>query len=125
MRNSPGPTFTTEGLRELAEAVAPELRRHGSRELFRRLAREQHNLRAAMSWALEHHEPELCVRLAVALEEFWPQEAPLDGARWLTTGLEAAGERLPAPLLARALATLADRLSVPGRRSTNASSSST
>ena len=62
---------------------------------------ERANLRAALEWSLDA-DPELGLRLAVALEYFWLANSPFEGRRWLGELLERASE-IPEELRARAL----------------------
>jgi predicted ATPase/DNA-binding SARP family transcriptional activator len=64
--------------------------------------REQHNIRAALEWSLAEDELELGLELAVALENYWVTNAPLEGKRWLGQLLERAAG-LHGELCARAL----------------------
>jgi predicted ATPase/class 3 adenylate cyclase len=61
------------------------------------------NFRRALDWAVEEGDPELGVRLMVALEQFWVGQAPFEGRLWL----ERLLARIPdeSPLRARALLT--------------------
>jgi predicted ATPase len=63
--------------------------------------RERDNVHAALGWALRS-DPELGLRLAVALEEFWFTNEPFNGMRWFQALLEEAHE-VPPRLTARAL----------------------
>jgi predicted ATPase/class 3 adenylate cyclase len=63
---------------------------------------EQHNLRAAMDWTVDA-DPELGLRLAVALENFWVTQDSTEGVRRFETLLERAGD---VDLALRARATL-------------------
>jgi predicted ATPase/class 3 adenylate cyclase len=62
---------------------------------------EQHNLRAAIDWATSA-DPELGLRLAIALENFWVTNDPREGARRFEALLERAAD-VPIELRARAL----------------------
>jgi predicted ATPase/transcriptional regulator with XRE-family HTH domain len=76
----------------VAEEVAPQLRGPDRLQCLNRLAEEHDNLRAALSWAQEHGEVELGLRLAVALSRFWEIRGYLaEGRRWLTALLPGAG----------------------------------
>ena len=62
-----------------------------------RLERDHDNLRAAISWLLEH-EPARALEMAAGMAALWLLRAHLrEGCRWLDRALEAA----PAPTLAR------------------------
>lgn len=53
-----------------------------------RLDREQDNLRAALRWAIEHHEVETVQRIAGALQPFWFRRGHWsEGRRWLEESL--------------------------------------
>jgi predicted ATPase/DNA-binding CsgD family transcriptional regulator len=55
---------------------------------LKRLEREQDNLRAALRWAIEHHEGELAQRMAGALQVFWLTRGYWsEGRRWLEDSL--------------------------------------
>ena len=55
---------------------------------IKRLDREQDNLRAALLWALEHHEVEFAQRMAGALQPFWFARTHWsEGRRWLEDAL--------------------------------------
>src|SRR4030095_4581542 len=52
------------------------------------LDREQDNLRAALHWAIEHHETETAQRTAGALQPFWFRRGHWsEGRRWLEESL--------------------------------------
>jgi tetratricopeptide (TPR) repeat protein len=63
---------------------------------------EQHNLRGALDWTVES-DPELGLRLAVALENFWVTQDSTEGVRRFEALLERAGD---VDLALRARATL-------------------
>jgi DNA-binding CsgD family transcriptional regulator len=53
-----------------------------------RLDREQDNLRAALRWAMEHHEADTAQRMAGALQPFWFRRGHWsEGRRWLEESL--------------------------------------
>jgi predicted ATPase/class 3 adenylate cyclase len=52
---------------------------------------EQHNLRAALDWTVES-DPELGLRLAVALENFWVTQDSTEGVRRFEALLDRAGD---------------------------------
>lgn len=71
----------------LAETARIELLRSEQAQWVARLNTEHDNLRAALTWTLEH-EPELAMRLANALWLFWYAEGHLaEGRRWLERAL--------------------------------------
>ena len=49
------------------------------------------NLRGALQWAVDNHESELGLQLAVALARFWVSEAPFEGDQWFGALLAGAG----------------------------------
>jgi non-specific serine/threonine protein kinase len=66
------------------------------------LETEHDNLRAALAWLLEH-DGEGCLRLTVALRNFWSMQGHLrEGRRWLDAVLQRS-DTAPAPALADAL----------------------
>lgn len=68
----------------LAESAAPELRGPRQASWMWRLEQESANLRSALRWSLERGEPELGLRLVVALWRFWWVRGYLaEGRRWL------------------------------------------
>jgi predicted ATPase/DNA-binding CsgD family transcriptional regulator len=86
----------------LAEEAEPELIGPHEAEWFERLEEEIDNLRAALSWALEHGEAELGLRLAGALGSFWFWEGHSgEGRGWIEGALTQDG---PTSALARAKA---------------------
>jgi tetratricopeptide (TPR) repeat protein len=69
-----------------------------------RLEEEHGNLRAVVSWALEHGAVELAARLIAALTEFWAlQNHRAQAFRWMEAAL-ASGDSLPTAVRAKALA---------------------
>ena len=87
----------------LAERAAPELERSDAAALMAELDREVHNLRAALTWALDRCDPERALRLATALQEYWDRrEQGREGARWLRAALALPGD-VPTSLRAAAL----------------------
>jgi predicted ATPase/DNA-binding CsgD family transcriptional regulator len=86
----------------LAEEAEPELIGPREAEWFERLEEELDNFRAALSWASEHGEAELGLRLAGALGSFWFWEGHYDeGRRWIEGVLTQEG---PTSALVRAKA---------------------
>ena len=54
---------------------------------------EHANFRAALRWALSHHEHEAALRAAAALFRFWERRGHLqEGSAWLELALASAGE---------------------------------
>jgi non-specific serine/threonine protein kinase len=86
----------------LAEEAEPELIGPREREWFERLEEEIDNFRAALSWASEHGEAELGLRLAGSLMSFWSTEGHYgEGRGWIEGALTQDG---PTSALARAKA---------------------
>jgi predicted ATPase/class 3 adenylate cyclase len=74
---------------------------------------EHANLRAAMAWLREKGETERELRLAAALHWFWRVRGPVgEGQMWLEHAIGLTSDRSPARV--RALAALADLLSMEG-----------
>ena len=71
------------------------------------------NIQAALDWAVES-DPELGLRLAVALAGYWIPKAPQEGRRWLKLLLERLPQA-PAALHARAIRTLGDLTYIQGQ----------
>jgi predicted ATPase/class 3 adenylate cyclase len=93
----------------LCEAAFPHI--HGARriEWTRRLRREHDNLREALEWAF--HDPTLAVeglRIATALtDRFWATSGfHQEASRWLTAGIQAAGDGMPKLMKAKVLSGL-------------------
>src|SRR5829696_3100777 len=86
----------------LAEEIEPQLIGPWEAEAFGRLEEELDNVRAALSWASEHGEAALGLRLGGALMSFWFGEGHYgEGRGWLEDALTQEG---PAPALVRAKA---------------------
>jgi non-specific serine/threonine protein kinase len=86
---------------ELAEQSEPEFLETGDHPGLKQLATEHDNLRAALTWSLEH-DPPSSLRLAGCLAEFWRRAGHhLEGRRWLAAVL-AATKHLSPDHLARA-----------------------
>ena len=87
----------------LAERAEPELRKPDQLEWLELLEMDHDNLRAALSWAVEHGHDETGLRLCVALQRFWSVRGYLEeGRRWLETALSACPSAEPS-IRARAL----------------------
>lgn len=52
---------------------------------------EQENIRGALAWAIAAGEVELALKVAAAMEQFWPNNDPQEGVRWFTSLLEMPG----------------------------------
>jgi predicted ATPase/DNA-binding SARP family transcriptional activator/DNA-binding CsgD family transcriptional regulator len=93
----------TEYFLALAEEAEPRLWESGDKAWFGRLEREHDNIRAALSWTLEHREAELALRLSGALRWFWRARGYHgEGRRWLERALSEEG-RTSAEARAKAL----------------------
>jgi tetratricopeptide (TPR) repeat protein len=80
----------------LAEEADPELRGPDQLEWLERLEAEHDDMRAALSWALEHNEVELALRLGGALWWFWWMRSHnSEGRRWLEAALVMDGRGSP------------------------------
>jgi predicted ATPase/DNA-binding XRE family transcriptional regulator len=82
---------------------------YGTEEVVRldRLETELGNLRAALSWALEHHDHEVALRASAGLFRFWERRGHFqEGCAWLEQALAAASD-VPAQFRGRALNALA------------------
>ncbi len=72
----------------LAEEAEPRLWGPEDAAWLARLEREHDNMRAALSWTVEHEEAELALRLGGALRWFWYMEGYYsEGRRWLEVAL--------------------------------------
>src|SRR5215208_2864722 len=98
----------------LAEQAFPELRGPDQLEWLERLEAEHDNMRAALSWALEHKQVELALRLGGALRLFWSMRGyQSEGRRWLQEALAMDGRASP-EVRAMALAGVGDLASEQG-----------
>jgi predicted ATPase/class 3 adenylate cyclase len=88
----------------LAEGAAPGLTGVDQKRLLDELAREHGNLRAALSWAIEHGQVETGLRLGSALWRFWQMRGLLrEGAEWFEKLLAMPGVENHAVERAKAL----------------------
>jgi predicted ATPase/DNA-binding SARP family transcriptional activator len=92
---------------ELAEKADPELDAGGEQSLWlERVALEHDNMRAGLAWLASAGEPELELRLACALKNFWFVQGHLsEGRRWLEDAL-ARDQAQPKAMRAYALTAL-------------------
>ena len=89
---------------ELAEEAERALRGPGQSRWFRRLAREIHNLRAAMRHFLDGGDIQSAARICVSLRHFWTMQSRLEeGRTWLDRILAAGIESIPARLQVKVL----------------------
>jgi predicted ATPase/DNA-binding CsgD family transcriptional regulator len=87
----------------ITEEAEPELWGPEDAAWSNRLEREHDNMRAALSWSIEHDEVELALRLGGALRWFWNIEGYYgEGRNWLEATLDK-GERASAQARAKAL----------------------
>jgi predicted ATPase/class 3 adenylate cyclase len=78
----------TEYFLALAEEAEPMLWGAEDAAWLDRLEQEHDNMRAALSWAIEHEEGELALRVVGALWRFWYMEGYYgEGRRWLEAAL--------------------------------------
>ena len=91
----------------LAEEAARMLKGHSKLEWLERLEQEHDNLRATLAWSLEPAQekpnPEMVLRLVVALEIFWDVRGLYSEARTFLEQAIAGSEGITAPMRARAL----------------------
>jgi predicted ATPase/DNA-binding CsgD family transcriptional regulator len=88
----------------LAETIDPQLHGSAQAEFADRLEREHENLRAAMSWSLRSGQPQLGLRLAIALRYFWKMHGHhREGRDWLQALLDRSAAVAPADVRGRAL----------------------
>ena len=87
----------------LAERAEVELQGRAQKKWLTRLEAEHDNLRAALEWSLKS-QPEVGLRIAVALREFWDTHGHWAEARkWLETLLNATKDIPPTHLRVKAL----------------------
>lgn len=73
----------------LAEAAAPQLTGVEQHIWLDCLEAEYDNIRAALRWALDHHEKDAALRLCIALARFWWTRGYLqEGRNWLAQTIE-------------------------------------
>jgi predicted ATPase/class 3 adenylate cyclase len=100
---------------ELAERAEYELRGPEQLAWLGLLDTEQANVRAALQWSLEH-DPELALRLAGSLYQFWEFRGVWnEGIRWAEQSLERAHRCSDRPAYARALFSAGFLTQLPGR----------
>jgi predicted ATPase/class 3 adenylate cyclase len=88
----------------LAEEAEPMLWGAEDAAWLDRLEQEHDNLRAALSWAIEHEEATLALRVGGALRWFWYMEGYYgEGRRWLEAALDKDWGAAEAEARARAL----------------------
>jgi predicted ATPase/DNA-binding CsgD family transcriptional regulator len=89
---------------QLAEEAEPHLVSSARDAWLRQLESEYENLRAALTWLLEHHRGRKACRLAGALRWFWDFQGRVgEGSRWLERSLESADARNPSAERLKAL----------------------
>src|SRR5215208_552281 len=80
----------------LAEGAYPESKGTNQLEWLERLEAEHDNMRAALSWTLEHKEVGVALRLGGALWRFWSTRGyESEGRRWLQEALAMEGRGSP------------------------------
>jgi DNA-binding CsgD family transcriptional regulator/tetratricopeptide (TPR) repeat protein len=88
----------------LVEEADPHLKGAQQEVWLRQLDREQENLRAALSWLIEHDEVEMALRFCVALWWYWRRRGYWsEGRRWLKAVLALSGAGEQMEMRARAL----------------------
>jgi predicted ATPase/class 3 adenylate cyclase len=87
----------------LAAAAKPALSTTTEAEWLLRLDADLDNLRAALDWSLRGGDPDLGLRLAGLLADFWDiRGMSAEGLEWLELALDAAGDAAPIDDRARA-----------------------
>jgi predicted ATPase/class 3 adenylate cyclase len=77
---------------DIAEAATPHLLADDSARWLDLLEHDEHNLRAAIRWSLDHGEPVVGMRIATAIWRFWQRRDRLEeGLAWTATLLEQGG----------------------------------
>ena len=94
---------------ELAEQHSRHVRIHGHGTALKRIEREQDNLRAALTWAIDRADARRALRFVVALAPVWSRLHQSEGSRWADAALALAD----GPPLERAQALLARALLAP------------
>jgi hypothetical protein len=98
----------------VAERAAAELERADPPALVAELDAEIHNIRAALAWTLDRKAAVPALRLATALEHYWPRgQLEREGARWLRAALALPDHDVPTAVRAAALAAYACCLAAP------------
>jgi predicted ATPase/class 3 adenylate cyclase len=87
----------------LGARAEPKLRDRSQLEWLSRLEQDQPNLLAAATWSLNHELPEIPLRLAADLWQFWETRASLREMRGLVDQALSTSRGVPATLRARAL----------------------
>ncbi len=96
---------------ELAERIEPDLPGPEQSRAVSLLAREQDNLRAALSWSIERGETELAQRMCGALSFFWEARTQFQEAhRWIDAALDMP--QLTSPTIRAKLLMAASRLAL-------------
>lgn len=96
---------------ELAERIEPDLPGPEQSRAVSLLAREQDNLRAALSWSIERGETELAQRMCGALSFFWEARTQFQEAhRWIDAALLMP--QLTSPAIRAKLLMAASRLAL-------------
>ncbi|MCA1727102.1 MAG: tetratricopeptide repeat protein [Actinobacteria bacterium] len=88
----------------MAEWAAKALERADAEPWLERLAAEDERIHAALKWFVLSEEPELALRMAVALFPYWRDRGLLaEGRRWLAEALEVYEVEEPSALRSKAL----------------------
>ncbi|MDP6514313.1 MAG: tetratricopeptide repeat protein [SAR202 cluster bacterium] len=81
---------------DFAKMAEPELRRQNEADWLNRLDKDHDNLRAALTWTVEHEAPEMEIGLAGAIWRFWLVRGFLEeGRRWMEGALSRNVDALP------------------------------
>lgn len=82
---------------ELVERIEPELMGREQSMAVSILAREEDNVRAALTWAIEEQEDEIAQRMCGALGKYWEARTQFHEAdRWIDAALKLAPAKRPA-----------------------------
>src|SRR4029079_17503263 len=82
------------GYADLAEAQAAQILGQRGQSALRRLDREQHNLRDAITWSLAHDQPSIGLRIIGSTWRWYQQRGRLREARGLLAQLLAHPEQV-------------------------------
>ena len=78
---------------------------------------EQDNFRTALAWAVRGGDVMLGLRIATALEQFWPLSDPLEGVRWYERLLRAEGaDDVPLEIQADSLRSYGSSFDIAGNQ---------
>jgi predicted ATPase/DNA-binding SARP family transcriptional activator len=87
----------------LAEKAAPALRQPDQLDWLARLDADSPNIRAALTWSLDHDRVEPCLRIGASLWRYWESRGSINEARALLDDALARPSRVSGRIRARAL----------------------